>query len=292
MRKRETVLNYILLYCGAMLAAFALSAFLVPNNIFDGGITGISMILHRLSKIPLGVFIVVLNIPFLLYALHSSGKRFVFRATTAIIVFSVTEKVFDRLPEVTDDVLLATIFGGLILGFGCGLVLRSGGCLDGSEIVGLFVNRRYNLSVGKTVLVINIVIYAVAGVLFGIDKAMYSIVMYFITSKIIDMVQTGMDQAKAIQVITEDGEHIADEIYKNFGRTVTFIRGEGLISGTQKDILYCVITRAEIFQFRKLISELDVNAFITITDVSEIIGQHIKLRKGEKKAKAVISNRH
>lgn len=279
-KKRETAVNYILLYCGAILAAFALSEFLVPNSIFDGGITGISMIIHRLTGISLGVFIVILNIPFLLYALKSSGKVFVFRATTAIIVFSVMEKVFDSLPGITDDVLLATIFGGLFLGCGCGLVLRSGGCLDGSEIVGIFVNRRYNLSVGKTVLIINIVIYFIAGVLFGIDKAMYSILMYIITSRVIDFVQTGLEQAKAIQVITEDGEHIADEIYNNFGRTVTFIRGEGLISGTKKDILYCVITRAEIFRFRKLISDLDVNAFITITDVSEIIGNHIKLRKG------------
>jgi len=103
--------------------------------------------------------------------------------------------------------------------------------------------------------------------------------MYFITSRIIDAVQTGMDQAKALQVITEEGEKIADAIYENFGRTVTFIRGEGLISGTKKDILYCVITRAEIYEFRKLIRSMDVSAFITVTDVSEIIGNHVKSPK-------------
>lgn len=276
---REQFFSVFQLTAGSVLAAFALEEFLVPNNIFDGGVVGVSMILHNFLPVPLGVLTVIINIPFLIYALMHIGKRFLVKAAYSMVVFSVLLEAFKSLPEVTDDLLLATVFGGVLLGAGVGLVLRGGGCLDGTEIVGIFVNRKYSFSVGKTVLIINIIIYAVAGALFGLDKAMYSVLMYFITSRVIDLIQTGMDQGKAIQVITEEGEKIADAIYQNFGRTVTFIHGEGLISGTKKDILYCVITRAEIFEFRKLIRSLDVSAFITVTDVSEIIGNHVKKRK-------------
>ncbi len=276
---RDQVYSVFQLTAGSVLAAFALEEFLVANNIFDGGVVGVSMILHNFLPVPLGLLTVIINIPFLIYALLHIGKRFLAKAAYSMVLFSVLLEVFKTIPEITDDLLLATVFGGVLLGAGVGMVLRGGGCLDGTEIVGIFVNRKFSLSVGKTVLLINIVIYAIAGALFGLDKALYSVLMYFITSRIIDAVQTGMDQAKALQVITEEGETIADAIYENFGRTVTFIRGEGLISGTKKDILYCVITRAEIYEFRKLIRNMDVSAFITVTDVSEIIGNHVKSTK-------------
>ena len=276
---RDQVYSVFQLTAGSVLAAFALEEFLVANNIFDGGVVGVSMILHNFLPVPLGLLTVIINIPFLIYALLHIGKRFLAKAAYSMVLFSVLLEVFKTIPEITDDLLLATVFGGVLLGAGVGMVLRGGGCLDGTEIVGIFVNRKFSLSVGKTVLLINIVIYAIAGALFGLDKALYSVLMYFITSRIIDAVQTGMDQAKALQVITEEGETIAEAIYEKFGRTVTFIRGEGLISGTKKDILYCVITRAEIYDFRKLIRSMDVSAFITVTDVSEIIGNHVKSTK-------------
>ncbi|MDE7415473.1 MAG: YitT family protein, partial [Lachnospiraceae bacterium] len=161
-----------------------------------------------------------------------------------------------------------------------GLVIRSGGCLDGTETVAIFLNRRFNLPVGQTVLFINIVIYTIAGFLFGFDRAMYSLLTYFITSKVIDFVETGVEQAKAAMIITNEGRKIADEIYKKMGRTVTILEGEGLISG-KKAILYCVLNRLEIYELKHLIKEVDARAFITISDVSEIIGTHIKKRADE-----------
>ncbi len=273
---KNNIVSFILLTAGAVIAAFSLEEFLVPNNIFDGGVTGISMIIGNSSKIPLAVLIATINIPFLFVALKKLGKKFILRAAYAMILFAVMTRVFDGFRDATEDLLLATVFGGVILGVGVGLVLRAGGCLDGTEIVGIMVNRKTNISVGNIVLAINIVIYIVAGAMFGIDRGMYSMLMYFITSKVIDIVEIGWEQAKAIMIITDDGETIAEGLHENFGRTVTFIRGEGLISGTEKDILYCVVTRAEIFEIRKFINSLDVNAFTTITDVSEIIGRNVK----------------
>ncbi len=278
---KETILSWIMLTLGAIIAAFAVEEFLAPNDIFDGGIVGISMIISHFLKPGTGVFVVILNIPFLIMAYRQLGRGFLLKAAYAMILFSVFLSVFEPFTNATYDSLLATVFGGVALGCGVGLVLRGGGCLDGTEIVAIFVNKKTSLSVGRTILLINVVIYSVAGAIFGLESGLYSILMYFISSKVIDMVESGLEQAKAIMVITEDGETVADAIYKNFGRTVTFIRGEGLISGTEKDVLYCVVTRAEIFDFRKMIDKLDVNAFTTVTDVAEIIGNHVTHIKTE-----------
>ena len=275
----ERLWNFVLLSLGAIIAAFAVEEFLAPNNIFDGGIVGISMILSHFLPVSTGILVVIINIPFLFMGYRQLGKVFLVKAAYAMVLFSSFLSVFDGWRNATYDSLLATVFGGVSLGLGVGLVLKSGGCLDGTEIVAIYVNKRSHLSVGRTILLINIVIYSIAGAIFGLESGLYSILMYFISSKLIDIVESGMEQAKAIMVITEDGEAVADAIYKNFGRTVTFIRGEGLISGTEKDVLYCVVTRAEIFDFRKMIDALDVNAFTTITDVSEIIGNHVKETK-------------
>ncbi|MBO6214290.1 MAG: YitT family protein, partial [Lachnospiraceae bacterium] len=247
-----------------------------------GGIVGISMITSHFLPPKTGLFVVIFNIPFLIMGFKQMGKTFLIKALYAMMLFSVCLSIFEDFTNATYDSLLATVFGGVALGLGVGLVLRSGGCLDGTEIVAIYVNKRTSLSVGRTILLINVIIYSVAGAIFGLESGLYSMLMYFISSKVIDFVETGLEQAKAIMVITEDGELVADEIYKNFGRTVTFIRGEGLVSGTKKDVLYSVVTRAEIFEFRKMINSLDVNAFTTVTDVSEIIGNHMKSKSKSK----------
>ncbi|MCR5148980.1 MAG: YitT family protein [Eubacterium sp.] len=283
---QNNVVPLLLITVGAVIAAFSLEEFLVPNNIFDGGITGVSMIIGNVTKFPLGALIAIINIPFLVYAFRKLGRNFIFKAAYAMIVFAMMVRVFDKMKDATEDLLLATVFGGVLLGVGVGLVLRNGACLDGTEIVGILINRKTKISVGNIVLVINIVIYIVAGAMFGLDRGMYSMLMYFITSKVIDIVEIGWESAKAIMIITDDGVKIAEGLHEKFGRTVTFIRGEGLISGTEKDILYCVVTRAEIFEIRKYINSLDVMAFTTITDVSEIIGRNVKRRPEAAAARA------
>lgn len=273
---KNDILSILTIVLGAAIAAFSIEEFLSPNRIFDGGITGVSMILTSKLTVNLGLMVIILNIPFLIAALKQLGKKFIVKTVTAMTVFSVTLGFFEPMQRITDDSLLATVFGGVVLGIGVGLVLRGGGCLDGTEIVGIFVSRKTSLSVGRVVLMINVVIYLIAGLIFGIESGLYSMLMYFITSKVIDIVELGLEQAKAVMIITDQGEEVAEDIYEKLGRTVTFIRGEGLVSGTNKDILYCVVTRAEIAEVRNLVRDMDCSAFTTITDVSEIIGTHIK----------------
>lgn len=271
--------SYVMLVAVAALAAFSIEEFLVPCTILDGGIVGISIMVNNLSGISLSILTLVFNVPFLIVGFRKLGMKFIAKSAVAMVAFSSFLEVFAPLTDMTQDYLLAVCFGGVFLGVGVGFVIRSGGCLDGTETVAIFLNRSFNFPVGRTVLFINVVIYTVAGFLFGFDRAMYSLLTYFITSKVIDFVETGVEQAKAAMIITNEGRGIADAIYRKMGRTVTILEGEGLISG-KKVILYCVLNRFEIYELRQLIKEVDTSAFITVSDVSEIIGNHIK-RKAE-----------
>ena len=264
-----------MLVMGAMIAAFSIEEFLVPCTILDGGIVGISIMINNLSSFPLGVLTLALNIPFLLIGMRKLGNKFIVKSAVAMVAFSSFLEIFEPFVDITHEYLLAVCFGGVFLGVGVGFVIRAGGCLDGTETVAIFLNKKFNLPVGQTVLFFNVVIYTVAGFLFGFDRAMYSLLTYFITSKVIDFVEEGVEQAKAAMIITDEGKMIADEIYKRMGRTVTTLEGEGLISG-KKAVLYCVLNRFEIYELKRMIKEVDASAFITISDVSEIIGNHIK----------------
>ena len=272
----KTLLRYFNLILGAVIAAFALEEFLVPCQILDGGIVGISIIISSLTPISLGILTICLNLPFVLAGAKQLEKYFWLRTLVSMIVFSIFLEVFRQWHfNVTYDALLATVFGGVILGLGVGLIIRNGGCLDGTETVAIMVSRKTSFSVGQIVLICNIIIYMTAGLLFGLDRALYSLLTYFITSKIVDYINTGLDQGKAVMIITNEARQIADDIYETLGRTVTFMNGEGLISG-EKTILYCVITRMELSTLRKIIEKDDYSAFMTVSDVSEIVGHHIK----------------
>ncbi len=293
-QRSRRILSFIMLTIGAIIAAFSLESFLIPNTILDGGITGVSIILSKLSGFPVSLLVLILNIPFVYIGYRNLGRGFLIRTVYSMILFSFALSVFRYFEPLTEQMLLATVFGGILLGVGVGLVIHFGGCVDGTESVALVISKRTSLSVGQVVLVFNLVIYFVAGMIFGIDRAMYSLLTYFITFKVIDFVSEGFEQAKAALIVTEKGTDMAKEIYKRLGRTVTVIRGKGLISG-DKEVMYCVLTRMEIYELRHIAEEMDESAFITILDVSDIIGQHIKstqhlsrkkirYRKGEDKA--------
>ena len=277
---KKTIPSLLMVTVGAIAAAFAVAVFLVPVTILDGGIVGVSIIISTLTKLPLSVLTFVLNVPFLLLGLKSLGKRFLATGVYSMALFSVMLRVFETFEQATEIPILACVFGGVLLGFGVGLVLRGGGCLDGTEIVALLISRKTRLSVGQVVFGFNVVIYGTAGLLFGWDRAMYSLMTYFLSFKVIDMVEQGLEQAKSVMIITDDGKAMADAIYQRLGRTCTMMEGAGRISGA-KDVLYCVVTRVELSTIRRIVREADVSAFVTISDVSEIVGSHIKRRPPE-----------
>lgn len=273
---KEHLLPLILIVFGCAVAAFSIECFLVPCTILDGGVVGISMMINYLSNFSLSLLLIIINIPFFLLGYKRLGKRFLFRGAFAMAVFALFLELFAKVDSITQSELLAVVFGGVLLGTGVGTILRYGGCLDGTEIVAMILSRRLSASTGQIIFAFNIVIYGVAGILFGWDRAMYSLLTYFITFKIIDFVEQGMEQGKAAMIITEHADVIADMIYARLGRTCTFISAEGLVSGSGKTVLYCVITRVELSELKRIVKDSDVSAFVTISEVSEILGNHIK----------------
>ena len=272
----DVILEYSFIIIGAALAAFALECILVPNSILDGGVTGISIILNLLFNFKLSLLILLINIPFIYIGFKNLGFQFLVKAIFSITIFSILLEVFHSVDYIlTDDILLATVYGSAILGVGVGLVIRNGGCLDGTESVGIVINKNTNISVGQFVLFCNAIIFGIAGIFFGINRALFSLLAYFITSKIVDEVSEGLEKGKAAMIICDDGKKMAKHIYRKIGRTCTLIKGNGFVSGS-KSVLYCVITRIEVPELRRIVMEEEQGAFITISDVSEIIGNHIK----------------
>lgn len=278
-------LSLILITIGAVMSAVALELILIPNSMIDGGMNGISIILNTLFGGSLGIIIFIVNLPFLILGYKQLGKKFVFKAGYGMILFSILLEVFHNYTPIIDDTLLATVYGGILLGVGCGLIIKEGGCLDGTEIVAILINRKKSLSVGQVVFCFNIVIYGAAIFVFGAERALYSLLTYFVSYKVIDMVSDGLNSAKAAFIITDDGSEIASAILKRLGRTVTVLSGEGIISHGDKRVLYTVITRFEVSILKDILNEVDDSSFVTVFDVSEIIGNHIKKAPSVKEGK-------
>jgi uncharacterized membrane-anchored protein YitT (DUF2179 family) len=268
--------KYLFLLLGSTLAAIGLEEFLVPNHIIDGGIVGISIISSYLTKLPLGVFIFVLNLPFLVVGYKQIGKTFVVSTLFSIITLSIGVTILHPIPGITKDILLAAVFGGITIGIGVGLIIRHGGSLDGTEIVAIILDKRTGFSVGEIVMFFNLFILSSAGLIFGWDKAMYSLIAYFIAFKVIDMTIQGLDETKEVMIVSDKPEEIAEVLMARLGRGVTFLEGKGGYSGESKYVLYTLISRLEVAKLKAIIDELDESAFVTISDVHEVMGGKFK----------------
>jgi len=264
--------RYILLLLGSVLAATGLEIFLIPNKLIDGGVVGISLIAGYLTNIPFSVFVVLFNLPFLFMGYKQIGKTFVFSSLFSIVSLSVWTLLLHPVPGLTEDVLLASVFGGIILGIGVGLIIRYGGSLDGTEMVSIIINRKSAFSVGELVMFFNIFILGSSGLIFGWDKAMYSLIAYFIAYKMIDVTIEGLDEAKAAIIISDRYDEIAEAIMARLGRGVTYLDGRGAFSNDQKTVLYSVVTRLEVAKLKSIIQDKDESAFVTINDVSDVMG--------------------
>ncbi len=271
----QNALKYFMITLGILIDAIALELFLIPNSVLDGGLTGISLMIQYKTGWPLGLIVSVFNLPFIFLGMKQVGKRFALAYTYALAVFTLFTQLFHHVAPVTENELLSVAFGGFLLGAGVGLVLRGGACIDGTELVALMISRKSAASTGVVILVFNLIIFTVASFLFGVDRALLSLRTYYIASRIIDKVEEGLDTAKQVIIITDDAEPIADAIYKRLGRTVTISSARGLVSG-KKEMLYVVITRLELPELREIVEASDESAFITISDVNEIIGKHVR----------------
>lgn len=274
--KLQITKRALFIFLGAVLVSVSLEIFLVPNSIIDGGITGISIILSHLTGMKLGMFLFLLNLPFLFIGYKQIGKTFAVSTLIAVIVMSIGTTLLIPVPVLTKDLLLSAVFGGIILGIGVGLVIRYGGSLDGTEIVAILLNKKSPFSVGEVVMFLNIFILGSAGFVFGWDRAMYSLIAYYIAFKTIDITIEGLDQSKSVWIISERHAEIGDTLVARLGRGVTYLNGEGGYSGDDKKVIFCVITRLEEAKLKSIVEEIDPSAFLAMGNIHDVKGGRFK----------------
>lgn len=274
--KRKIFQRILLITLGAALMAVGLEIFLVPNNVIDGGITGISIMLSYVTGWKLGMFLFILNIPFFFIGYKQIGKTFALSTLYGIIILSIGTTLLHPVPAFTQDILLATVFGGIVLGIGVGLVIRYGGSLDGTEILAILFNKKLPFSVGEIIMFFNLFILACAGFVFTWDRAMYSLIAYFVAFKTIDITITGLDESKSVWIISDNAQQIGDAIMNRLGRGVTYINGEGAYSGDDKKVIFCVINRLEEAKLKEIVTDYDDNAFLAVADIAEVRGGRFK----------------
>lgn len=258
------------------MVSVGLEIFLVPNNIIDGGIVGISIISSYLAQIPIGVFLFALNLPFFYIGYKQIGKTFALSTLYSVSIMSIGTTLLHPVDPLTIDPLLAAVFGGIIVGIGVGIVIRFGGSLDGTEIIAILLNKRSPFSVGEVVMFFNLFILSGAGFVFGWDRAMYSLIAYYIAFKMIDVTIEGFDESKSVWIISDNYREIGDAIMNRLGRGVTYLEGEGAFTGSNKKVIFCVITRLEEAKMKSIVDEHDPSAFLAVGNIHDVKGGRFK----------------
>lgn len=266
----------VMLIIGAAMMSVALEIFLVPNQLIDGGITGVSIMLSHIFGIPLGILLTLLNLPFLIIGYKQIGKTFALSTLFAVILMSIGTQLLHPVAPMTGEPLLAAVFGGVILGVGVGLVVRYGGSLDGTEIVAIIVAKRMPFSVGEVVMFCNLFILSSAGFVFGWNNAMFSLIAYYIAFKVIDVTLEGLDQSKSVWIISDKFRDIGEALTERLGRGVTYLDGEGGFSGENKKVIFVVITRLEEAKLKSIVEDWDSEAFVAIGNIHDVKGGRFK----------------
>ncbi len=268
-----------ILFCG-----FALKSFLIPNAFFDGGVTGMSLLLHELTHFNIAVVIVLLNIPFIIMGAFQVNKAFAAKTLAAIIVLGLCLQFMPFPNDITSDKLLVSIFGGVFMGIGVGLAIRGGCALDGIEVLALYTGKRISFTISEIILGINIIIFLIAAFELGLPTALYSIMTYYTASKTISFVIEGLEEYTGVTIISAQSQLVKERLVMELGRGITVYKGErGFLKESfdisqPVDIVFTVITRLEVRRLRNLVHEIDPKAFIFTSTIKEAAGGVLKKR--------------
>jgi len=271
-----------LILIGVLSAGFGLKGFLLPSGFIDGGAVGISLLIAELTDLPVAILLVVVNLPFIILGIKTIGNEFALKTTFGILALSMAV-AFIPYPEITNDKLLISFFGGFFLGLGVGLAVRGGGVIDGTEVMAINVSRKSGLTIGDFIMIFNVIIFSVAAYLLSVEVALYSILTYMAASKTVDFVIEGIEEYTGVTIISPKSEEIRQLIINNMGRGVTIYKGEkgyghtGHQEGNIK-IVYTVITRLEVTRLNREITKIDPNAFIVMNSVKDLKGGMVKRR--------------
>src|SRR5215831_19627196 len=275
-RLYRELLNALLIVLGILSAGMGLYGFLLSSNFIDGGVTGVSMLVAKITGIPLAVWLPLINLPFIALGYRQIGRAFAARSVLAIAGLAVALATMPY-PDVTPDLLLTAVFGGFFIGAGIGLAVRGGAVLDGTEIAALLLSKRSHLlKVGDIILAFNVLLFLVAMTVLGVEEALYSILTYVAAARTLNFVIYGLEEYTAITVISAQSAVIRERITGTLGRGVTVYRGYGGMSGAEQDILYCVVTRLEIGSVKALVRALDPKAFVVMHPLADAEGGVVK----------------
>jgi len=275
--KPKMVLRALMVIIGAFTTAYGLEAVLIPNNVSDGGVTGLSIVGSQLIGLPLGLLIAVLNIPFVFLGYKQIGKSFAIYSVIGIASLAVGTILMHHVPTIIQgDTLLVTVVGGIIIGFGMGLALRNGGALDGIDMLAVLLSRKLPFGTSDLILFLNIFVFIVVSTIFGLQGAILSAIAYFIASKVIHIVEEGLSGSKTFNIITNEPELMVETIRDRLGRGATYKLAEGGYSNEQFKEITCVINRLEESKMKEIIREIDPTSFVTVYDVAEVRGGNFK----------------
>ncbi|GKU80790.1 membrane protein [Niallia sp. NCCP-28] len=275
--KLMMVSRALLIIIGGLLAAYGLESVLIPNNVSDGGVTGLSIVGSQLFGLPLSIFIAILNIPFVYLGYKQIGKSFAIYSIIGIVSLSIGTILMHHVPTIIEgDTLLVTVVGGVILGFGMGLALRNGGALDGIDMLAVLLSRKLPFGTSDLILFLNLFVFIVVSTVFGLQGAILSGIAYFIASKVIHIVEEGLSGSKTFKIITTQPELMVETIRDRLGRGATYTLALGGYSNEEFKEITCVINRLEESKMKEIIQEIDPKAFVAIYDVSEVKGGNFK----------------
>lgn len=280
---KDNFKDYLLALIGIFSISFALKSLLMPNHFFDGGITGIALLVHEKFHYNIALIFVVFNIPFLLLGAKLIGKSFAIKSFLAIIILGLF-LLFIPYPVITHDKLIIAVFGGFFIGLGVGLGMKSGFALDGIEVLAVYTGKKVGFSMSEIILGINIIIFSVAAIFFGLEAAFYSMLTYFVASKTINYVVEGLEEFTGITIISSKSEEVKQFLVLQMSKGITVYKGErgfmkeNFDNSLATDIIFTVVTRLEVRKLKNAIHQIDQNAFIFSNSIKETAGGILKKR--------------
>lgn len=278
-----SIINLLHIIAGVSLAVLAMKGFMIPNRFLDGGVTGISILLHEIFHINISILVIALNLIFIYFGYIKIGKTFAVQTSIAVILLSIG-LLFIDIPAITNEKLLIAIFGGIFMGAGIGLVIRGGGVIDGAEVIAVFTRRKVGFSNSEIIMLINCIIFAIAAIEFGIETAMYSIITFFTATRATNYVVDGIEEFTAMNIISSKEEEVKNFLVNELGKGITVYKGErGYLPGsfdikTDCQIIVTIVTRLEIKQIQDNLVKIDPKAFVYVQSIKEASGGILKAK--------------
>lgn len=274
----KLLMDYLGISIGCLLMSLGFNSFFVPSKIAPGGFSGLATVFYYFTGFPIGIATLIMTIPLFFISIRLLGAKFGVKSFYGTIFFSICIDFIVKTPPITYDVFLASVFGGILLGIGIGIIFRFGGTTGGTDLLAAVMHHYFkSIAISTWLLIIDAAVVIIAGMAFkNIEITLYSILTLYITMRLMDLIQEGVSYAKAFYIISNHSEKIADEIINNLDRGVTTLSGKGMYTKDNKDVLLCVVNRAQVFDLKGIIRSIDPNAFVILADVHEVLGEGFK----------------